>query len=342
MSHLPDQLRNSLLRMGLVKAGSKVSAEPLAGGVSSDIWRINTCPSICLKRALPQLKVAKPWHVDTTRSQSEIDWLRYARSIVGEAVPTVLADDPEAGAFAMNYLDPTRWRVWKSELLNGWVDVSVASAVGQVTGQLHAASANDTQLAQQFATDALFEALRIEPYLLETARQWPEHAARLTELAEQTRERHCALVHGDLSPKNILADGHRIVLLDAECAWYGDPAFDLAFCVTHLMLKQLVLLNNRQRLSAAISAFIHRWSQTAGAVVPSDTLERSAALLPALMLARVDGKSPVDYLELPAAKNCVRRWCGARLSDPLSDIESLAQEWFEYADSHHQRQRSPA
>ena len=48
-----------------------------------------------------------------------------------------------------------------------------------------------------------------------------------------------ALVHGDVSPKNILVGPRGPVFLDAECAWYGDPAFDLAFCLNHLLLKCL-------------------------------------------------------------------------------------------------------
>ncbi len=48
-----------------------------------------------------------------------------------------------------------------------------------------------------------------------------------------------ALVHGDVSPKKVPAGPRGPVFLDAECAWYGDPAFDLAFCLNHLLLKCL-------------------------------------------------------------------------------------------------------
>ena len=47
------------------------------------------------------------------------------------------------------------------------------------------------------------------------------------------------LVHGDFSPKNLLVSGDRLVIIDCEVAWYGDPAFDLAFLLNHLCLKAL-------------------------------------------------------------------------------------------------------
>ena len=44
-----------------------------------------------------------------------------------------------------------------------------------------------------------------------------------------------------MSPKNILVGPDGPIFLDAECAWYGDPAFDLAFCLNHMLLKCLAV-----------------------------------------------------------------------------------------------------
>ena len=109
-----------------------------------------------------------------------------------------------------------------------------------------------------------------------------------------------------MSPKNILCGPTSPVFLDAECAWYGDPAFDLAFCLNHLLLKAV---HQPAQSAALLAAF----DSMAGAYLaqvnwePSASLQaRAAGLLPALLLARVDGKSPVEYLTNPAARQQVR------------------------------------
>lgn len=138
--------------------------------------------------------------------------------------------------------------MWKAQLFDGQVEVATAAAVGELLGTLHAASAGDVTLAAEFATDDNFHALRIEPYLLATAAAHPDLGDVLRGLAHRTATTHLALVHGDVSPKNILVGPAGPVLLDAECAWYGDPAFDLAFCVNHLLLKSLVVPGHRADL----------------------------------------------------------------------------------------------
>ena len=149
----------------------------------------------------------------------------------------MLAEDPDAGLFAMDYLPPERFPLWKAELLAGRVDKNFAAAVGRDLAVIHAKSAAEPGLRKAFAHDETFEAIRIEPYLRATARAHPALAARLETIAATTLSTKRALVHGDVSPKNILIGPDGPVFLDAECAWFGDPAFDLAFCLNHLLLK---------------------------------------------------------------------------------------------------------
>src|SRR5664279_388150 len=94
-----------------------------------------------------------------------------------------------------------------------------------------------TRAFAAFANDDTFEAIRIEPYLRATGRAHPDLASRFDDLAQTTLTTKRALVHGEISPKNILQSADGPVFLDAECAWFGDPAFDLAFCLNHLLLK---------------------------------------------------------------------------------------------------------
>jgi aminoglycoside phosphotransferase (APT) family kinase protein len=114
-------------------------------------------------------------------------------------------------------------------------------------------------------------------------------------------------VHGDVSPKNILIGPAGPVFLDAECAWYGDPAFDLAFCLNHLLLKCLWTPGSAPDFLDCFHAMHATYREGVTWEPAADLEARAAALLPALFLARVDGKSPVDYITAESAKDRVRR-----------------------------------
>jgi Ser/Thr protein kinase RdoA (MazF antagonist) len=129
----------------------------------------------------------------------------------------------------------------------------------------------------------------------------------------QTQSHKCSLVHGDVSPKNILVDpAGRPVLLDAECAWWGDPAFDLAFCLNHLLLKCLWTPSAREGFGRCFDALAAAYLARVDWEEPAALESRAAALLPGLLLARVDGKSPVEYLGAEAQRETVRR-CARQL-----------------------------
>src|SRR4029077_13175473 len=156
--------------------------------------------------------------------------------------------------FAMEYLPEGEYPVWKTLLLAGRVDVPAARDVGALVGTLHAVSAADPAAAAMFATDENFDALRIGPYLRVTAQAHPDLERRFADLATRTASTHLAVVHGAVSPKNILLGPHGPVLLDAECAWYGDPAFDVAFCINHLLIKSVKVPSAAAALRTAARA----------------------------------------------------------------------------------------
>jgi Ser/Thr protein kinase RdoA (MazF antagonist) len=263
--------------------------------------------------------------VPVERVFAEIGYLRTVGAIVPGHVPQVLGEDAATRSFVMAFLGP-EYRNWKAELLAGRIDRETARAVGDVLGRIHAATADEPALAARFANDDQFHALRLEPYLVETAREHPAVAARLLALVERTAGTRRVLVHGDVSPKNILLGPAGPVLLDAECAWFGEPAFDLAFCLNHFLLKIAHLPAHADALLACFRAF-------AGAYWPHvhweavDTLEaRVATLLPALALARIDGKSPAEYLGAPQ-RAAVRRVAIALLRQAPSSLETIAARW---------------
>jgi len=325
----PDpKLDAFLVSKGLARADETARWSALAGGVSSDIWRADLPGrSLCVKRALAKLKVSADWQAPVSRNAYEWAWMQFAVEHCPDNVPRPLAHDPEAGLFAMSFLEPAQHHVWKDQLLAGEVSIETASAVGRLIGRLHAASAGQARLANAFDTRDNFYALRIEPYLIATARAHAPVAGRLTELAERTIGAQIALVHGDVSPKNILVGPRGPVLLDAECAWFGDPAFDLAFCLNHLLLKCLLLNARRSELMSAFAALVEAYCAELNWEARAELEARAAALLPALLLARIDGKSPVEYLTDEQQRDHVRSFAVPLLRQPVTRLSDISERW---------------
>jgi aminoglycoside phosphotransferase (APT) family kinase protein len=317
-----------LVRMGLIAAGDRPALCPLEGGISSEIVRIELAGrTICVKRALPRLKVAALWEAPIARNAFEAEWMRVAGTILPDAVPALLAEDRSIGMLAMEYLEPSSHPVWKSLLMAGDIDLETAAAVGNRIGRIHAATAGDPDIAARFATDAAFHAIRLDPYLGATARAQPRYAARLEALIATTAATRRVLVHGDVSPKNILVGPDGPVFLDAECAWYGDPAFDLAFCLNHLLLKCLWRRADCARYLDAFAALTAGYLARVDWEAPAGLETRAAALLPGLLLARIDGKSPVEYVTDPAQQALARRFAMAALEKPPQRLADCAARW---------------
>jgi len=319
-----------LVRTGLARERAPQGWSTLGGGVSSDIWRVDLEDrTVCVKRALAKLRVAADWRAPVSRNLYEWRWFETVRAILPQAVPTPLAADHDLGVFAMSYLDETSHPVWKSQLLRGEVDLNVARAVGDRLGQIHAATALRTDLAERFSTDDLFHALRPEPYLLATAERHPLVADALRTLVERTEATHLTLVHGDVSPKNILVGPAGPIFLDAETAWYGDPAFDLAFCLNHLLLKRLVAPGAGRRLAQSFDSLAQAYLARVSWESPVMLEGRAASLLPGLLLARVDGKSPAEYLTGDDDRNTVRAVALPLLAKAPETLAEVANAWTE-------------
>jgi aminoglycoside phosphotransferase (APT) family kinase protein len=321
-------LIESLHRMGLLKVGESARFTPLTGGVSSDISLVEAGGRrFCVKRALPRLKVSALWEAPIKRNAAEAAYMRAVARWLPRAVPRVLGEDRKAGWFAMDYLAPEDHRLWKTRLLAGIVEVDFAAAVGRDLAIIHARSAADPSILAAFANDDTFEAIRIEPYLRATGRAHPELAPRFDELAQTTLTTRRALVHGDISPKNILDGPNGPVFLDAECAWFGDPAFDLAFCLNHLLLKGAREGADRTRYNAAFAALAAAYLDGVDWESTTEIEARAAALLPALFLARVDGKSPVEYLTHESERAAVRRCATPLILAPPCRLVDVADAW---------------
>lgn len=325
MTSPDDDVAAALAAMGL---GAPVALHPMTGGVSCDVWRVDLPDGpICVKRALPKLRVAADWRAPPQRSEAEVAWLRLVAKIDPALVPEVLGEDRARHIFAMQFLPPERYPLWKAQLAAGVVDVDFAAQVGAALARIHAATAGRADIAAQFDNGEQFRALRLEPYLLYTASKHPDLEPRITALADGIANARIALMQGDISPKNILRGPNGPAFLDAETACYGDPAFDLAFCLNHLLLKCIWHPEHRDAYCASFTSLKNAYLSGVTWEAPNAIEQRTAALLPTLLLARIDGKSPVEYITDERDKSCVRKFAIARVLEPPRALWQLCDEW---------------
>jgi enolase len=329
VSDLEPDILQFLQRSALVDSGEQPDCERLPGGVSSDIWVVRTraARTFCVKRALPRLRVAAEWIADPARNTTEVRWLERVALVNPHAAPKVLASDSALGLFAMEYLPPSDYELWKSQLARGDVSTDTAAAVGRQLAAIHSSFARSPAGPADFDTGPAFHSLRLEPYLLAAARVHQDLATVLESLAERTASTKLTVVHGDVSPKNILIGPRGPVFLDAECAWFGDPAFDLAFCLNHLLLKTVWIPSAKAALLDAFDGLASAYLTNVDWETARAVDARAGALLPGLLLARIDGKSPVEYLRDEASKDFVRHKARTQLRELPQSVGDVRAAW---------------
>ena len=300
---------------------------PLTGGVASDIAKVTIGDRVfCMKFALAKLNVAEDWRAPVHRNRAEYAWLEAAAVVAPEGAVKLFGRSEALHGFAMEFLDGADVYLWKDALLAQAPLQGEAAKVADLVGRVHQASAEASFNRDAFHNRDDFSALRIKPYLSFTAERHPDLAAPMQAMAEQLYHAEKVLVHGDVSPKNILLRKGTPILLDAECATMGDASFDPAFCLNHLVLKALHLPESRQALLGQISAFWAAYRPYIGWEDPDGLEKRVCRLLPMLLLARVDGKSPVEYLSAPMAqmtRKIARELIGAPVDTLATLIEHL-------------------
>ncbi len=301
--------------------------EALAGGVSSDVLLIKSGgEAFVLKRALPKLRVKDHWHADVRRNQTEYHCLCFMARVMPESVPRVLHHNPNLNYFCMEHLG-SNYSNYKTQLLSGHQKLATARRAASVLAALHRRSWHNERVAAKFQTTDQFWSLRLDPYLLTAAQRNAALRQALTSEADRVAATHVALVHGDFSPKNILVSAHRVVILDCEAAWYGDPAFDVAFFLNHFMLKAIHLLPLCNGFLSLADEAWKVYQRTLGAARANSIDERIAKLLPMLMLARVDGKSPVEYLGDELKRKLIRDFAKRRILGRSHGLHECIRDW---------------
>jgi aminoglycoside phosphotransferase (APT) family kinase protein len=320
-----DQFLDLLRRDGLAKA-TDTRLIPLSGGVSSEIYLVEDGDDrYVVKRALAKLKVKDDWFADVRRNASEYRFIQHVSKFLPNAVPRPRAVHDAAGYFAMEFLGEG-FENWKQLLLTQRCDVAHAKAAGELLASLQQNTWHDELVRSDFETTENFRQLRIEPYLLTTADRNPDLAGPLREEAQRLENTCECLVHGDFSPKNILIHPSRMVLVDCEVAWFGDPSFDPAFLLSHLLLKALLHAPKEVGIAEMVTAFWDRFSTSPANQSDAAFESRIVRLMLMLMLARVEGKSKVEYLE-PSKANIVRVFVRRALAEEQTSLKSVMSMW---------------
>lgn len=291
------------------------SVEALSGGVSSLVFLAEGALRVVVKQSLPQLQVQAEWLCDRRRALREAAALRVLGPLLpAGSVPAFLAEDPDRFTFAMAAA-PAHAETWKTALLRGECDRATAKSAGEVLATLIRETAGRFQ--QEFGDMAIFDDLRLEAYYRYTAERHPDLRAYFDALIADCMNRRVALVHGDFSPKNILTDGTSAMVIDWECIHYGNPAFDSAFLLNHLLLKSF-------HLPAHAADFATLAADFQGAAAAGDWFEESTMKhWPGLLLARMDGKSPVEYIRDEPLKMRIREFARDLIARPATSVDEV-------------------
>ena len=302
----PGTLGDYLAERGLTADPAALTIRELGGGVSNFVLLIEG-PGIrwVAKQSLGKLRVKDDWRSSRDRVFREASAIQLLGRVLDGAVPQVVHVDRANFLYLMTAA-PEGSVMWKKSLLEGQVRVEVAEAAGQLLAAMIKASQSEPSFEEQFADRTVFDELRIDPYYRTTAARRPEASEALQQLIEDSWKIRTSLVHGDYSPKNILVCGDGIFMIDFEVVHWGDPAFDSAFLLNHLMLKAFHKPQYAQFYFQAARGFWQALVAGLTGVRMVDFEAMTVRHLGGLMLARMDGKSPVEYICDEAVKSRVR------------------------------------
>ena len=297
----------------------------LGGGVSNMVLLAETASGrFVLKQALHRLKVKEEWLADPKRTVRECAAIRLiAPHLPTGAVPSILFEDEENCIYAMSAAAADA-SDWKTCLMRGEIRPQIAVAVARILAAMIRATWDAAEWSERFGDQAVFGQLRLDPYYRFTAEHHPDLKQHFDRLVEMCETRKCSLVHGDFSPKNFLIQDASAMAIDFEVVHFGDPSFDAAFLLNHLRLKMFYRPEWARQYADAALAF---WRELHALLPPAADWFEAATLahLGGLMLARIDGKSPAEYLVADDLRARVRQYARGLMLHPAATIEEVFQ-----------------
>ncbi len=321
-----ENLQEYLQKQGLIDATKVIRIKELGGGVSNLVYRVSGSGiDWVAKQSLPKLRVQHEWLAGRQRILRESAGMRLLNKLkISCQIPDVIFEDSDnfiiiisaAASQSINY---------KEALLSGNIDENIGQQLGRILAEVHRKTYHLAAAKSNFIDDDCFYQLRIEPYYEQIKRAHSEISGQVDLAIQQMQQRKLTLVHGDFSPKNILIHQQEIFLLDFEVVHYGDPAFDAAFFMNHLFLKAVYRANHSVQFLNLLKIF---WSAYQADLPERDfqALEQNTVLqLGCLMLARIDGKSPAEYLQDADQKNFIRFAAKEILKRRVQQISEVCQ-----------------
>jgi 5-methylthioribose kinase len=315
-----------LRETGKIGPADVVHISRLSGGVSNEVLYVAFAGAprrdFVLKQAREQLRVADPWFCGVDRIWREVEVLRVCqrllagRSDLAARTPRIVWEDRGNYCFAMEAA-PREHTVWKRQLLEGKTGFQPASEIaaqcGRLLGTIHGGTWRQADLEEQLGDRRIFDELRLDPYYRTLALRRTEAAESLARLVDSVWRHRLCLVHADFSPKNLLVYEGGLMMVDFETGHFGDPAFDLGFFLSHLVLKAFYHAPRHEPLLALTERFWAAYrDEVAGKVSADeyhDLVARGIQNLAGCTWARLDGKSPVEYLTDPHRREQVRGLC---------------------------------
>jgi len=325
----PGNAHGYLLEQGFIGAEEEVSIRTLGGGVSNLVllveWPGPQERRWVIKQSLEKLRVKDDWRSERSRIYGEALSLRRLRPVLGPAaLPEVIHTDFKRYLFIMTAA-PVGSLAWKDSLLARRADSQVARNAALLLAKMINASREDESLTSEFWDRTVFDQLRIDPYYRTTAARHPELRREFDDLIGTSLEIRTSLVHGDYSPKNMLVRGDDIFLIDFEVVHWGDPSFDAAFLMNHLFLKAFHQPSASRQFITLVYDF---WKTLRAALGPATTAGfelMTLRHLGGLMLARIDGKSPVEYIQDEATKERVRKAASRLMVEGPRTLQAAAE-----------------
>jgi 5-methylthioribose kinase len=325
-----------LEKRGIIPEGCEAVSQSLGGGISNQVLMVRwEGECVVVKQPLEKLNVEMDWPADLKRIHIEANALRTYRRLIdlsgmdGASSPQVMDEDIDNHIIVMECI-PGGSDMWKSELMTGEVDQTIARKVGEILGSVQSRASRDEEVRSMFAFKDHFDELRIDPYHRTAAERNPDISHLVLAEAERVFSNGMTLVHGDYSPKSVLVErssgASKLWVFDMEVAHWGDPSFDTGFMLNHLLMKAIHL---RDMVEEFIEAAFGFWDSYEGRVewdIESTTMKE----LGCLMLSRADGKSPAEYLSFDQVDR-IRRIARRSLKEGVITLEGYIQmvreEW---------------
>ena len=308
----------------------KIYTEPiihirkLEGGVSSDVYKVQTnSKTYCIKRSLPKLRVMKEWFADTKRLRYEYLWLKHCKKIIPNSIPNIYQFSAKQDFLILEYLSEKNYTTLKLKLLKKDIDINVINKISKNLSKIHKESTGKFVKKKFINNSKNFYDLRLDAYFNEVGRVYPDLKKIIKNIIKNYEKYSSTLVHGDFSPKNILIFNKNIKYIDAETCNFGDPAFDVVYFCNHLLLKSIHIPDKKNKFIQSYENFFKTYLKSIKLSQRKNFIDRCIAMVPIMLLARIDGKSPVEYIIKKNIKNKIRLLSFNLINDPPKSLEYL-------------------